>query len=89
MYWFLYNFPYYRLAGDFERANENVIDVHGKPVALVNDDGMKRIHIMDFGKPSARRALSRLPSESVLKLGLGVSDRQETSSRPPSACSAY
>ena len=52
-YWFVYNFPYYRLAGDFERANENVIDVHGKPVALVNDDGMKNVHIMDFGKPSA------------------------------------
>ena len=86
MYWFLYNFPYYRLAGDFERANENVIDVHGKPVALVND-GMKNIHTMDFGKPSAVERFLDF-HRNLLKLGLEVSDRQETSSRPPSACSA-
>ena len=49
----LYNFPYYKLAGDFAAANENVVGTDGKPISLINDDGMKNIQIMDFGKPSA------------------------------------
>ena len=51
----LYNFPYYRLAGDFAVAQENVLGTDGKPINLINDDGMKHIEIMDFGKPSALR----------------------------------
>jgi hypothetical protein len=49
----LYNFPYYRLAGDFAAAGENVIGTDGLPISLINDDGMKHIQIMDFGQPSA------------------------------------
>ncbi len=49
----LYNFPYYKLAGAFAAARENVLGTDGKPINLINDDGMKHIEIMDFGQPSA------------------------------------
>eukprot|EP01050_Picozoa_sp_SAG11_P028998 SAG11_NODE_7986_length_1073_cov_1.282341_2_plen_281_part_00 len=49
----LYNFPYYKLAGAFAAARENVLGADGKPINLINDDGMKHIEIMDFGQPSA------------------------------------
>jgi hypothetical protein len=49
----LYNFPYYRLAGEFAAADENVRDVAGKPIEVINDDGMERINLIDYGKPSA------------------------------------
>ena len=49
----LYDFPYYKLTGQFTAADEHVRDVNGKVIGIENDNGMRHVPIFDFSQPSA------------------------------------
>lgn len=44
-------FPFYALSGKFADAEALLVDMYtGKPVALVNDEGMKDVWVYDWGQ---------------------------------------
>eukprot|EP00928_Gymnodinium_smaydae_P083557 TRINITY_DN66800_c0_g1_i1.p2 TRINITY_DN66800_c0_g1~~TRINITY_DN66800_c0_g1_i1.p2 ORF type:complete len:261 (-),score=33.93 TRINITY_DN66800_c0_g1_i1:701-1384(-) len=59
-------FPFYALSGKFAAAKALLIDMYtNKPVELVNDEGMKKVWVYDWGNPVGRKLFLAFVSDII------------------------